>query len=62
MTIVEYEKRFTELTKYEIFFIMDKEDKCKRFEEGLRMAIRVFNNGKYELIRFLQVGRGRFKY
>ncbi|TYK18952.1 Retrotransposon gag protein [Cucumis melo var. makuwa] len=39
MAIAEYEKKFRELGKYAISFIMDEEDKCKHFEEGLRTAI-----------------------
>lgn len=41
MTIVKYEKKFTKLAKYTISFVMDEEDKCKRFKKGLRTAIRV---------------------
>ena len=36
MTITEYEKKFTELVKYVITFVLDETGKCKRFEEGLR--------------------------
>ena len=39
MSIAEYEKKFVELTKYVISFIMDEEEKCKCFEGGLRTPI-----------------------
>ena len=41
MTVMKYEKRFIELTKYAITFILDKKDKCKQIKEGLRIVIPV---------------------
>lgn len=40
MTVVEYEKWFTELAKYALAFVVDEADKCKRFEEDLQTEIR----------------------
>lgn len=40
MTVVEYEKIFTELAKYTVDFVIDEVDKCKQFGEGLRIEIR----------------------
>ncbi|TYJ96210.1 uncharacterized protein E5676_scaffold261G00500 [Cucumis melo var. makuwa] len=39
MTVAEYEKKFTELAKYTIIFIIDEENKWKCFEGGLQMTI-----------------------
>lgn len=39
MTVVEYEKRYTELVKYAMTIIVDEIDRCKYFEEGLRKEI-----------------------
>ncbi|KAA0025975.1 uncharacterized protein E6C27_scaffold34G002910 [Cucumis melo var. makuwa] len=40
MTVIEYEKIFTELAKYTLDFVIDEVDKCKQFGEGLRIEIR----------------------
>lgn len=40
MTVVEYEKQFTELAKYALAFVVDKANKCKEFGEGLCIKIR----------------------
>ncbi|KAA0025338.1 uncharacterized protein E5676_scaffold718G00190 [Cucumis melo var. makuwa] len=40
MTIVEYEKRFTELAKYALALVIDETDKYERFQNGLRTKIR----------------------
>ena len=34
MTIAEYEKKFNELAKYAIAFVIDETDKCNRFEDS----------------------------
>ncbi|KAA0043557.1 zf-CCHC domain-containing protein [Cucumis melo var. makuwa] len=39
-TVAEYGKKFMELARYVITFIMNEEDKCTHFEEGLRTSIR----------------------
>lgn len=39
-TVAEYGKKFMELARYAITFIMNEEDKCMHFEEGLRTSIR----------------------
>ncbi|KAA0054739.1 uncharacterized protein E6C27_scaffold437G00090 [Cucumis melo var. makuwa] len=39
-TVAMYEKKFTQLVKYAITFILDEEGKCKRFKEYLRTATR----------------------
>ncbi|KAA0042457.1 reverse transcriptase [Cucumis melo var. makuwa] len=36
MTVVEYEKKYTELSKYATRVIEDEVERCKRFEEGLK--------------------------
>ncbi|KAA0062867.1 zf-CCHC domain-containing protein [Cucumis melo var. makuwa] len=33
--------KFTKLAKYTTSYVVDEDEKCKRFEDGLRMAIRV---------------------
>ena len=48
MTIPEYEKKFTELVKYAVAFIMDEEDKYKRFEGGLRTTIQTPTTGSVD--------------
>uniref|UniRef100_A0A0A0LR88 Retrotransposon gag domain-containing protein n=2 Tax=Cucumis sativus TaxID=3659 RepID=A0A0A0LR88_CUCSA len=40
MTVVEYEKKYTKLSKYATSLIEDEAKRCKRFEEGLREKIR----------------------
>lgn len=35
-TIVEYEKKFNELTKYALAFIIVEVHKCKHFQDGLK--------------------------
>ena len=37
--MVEYERRFTELSRYSIEFIPTEANRAKRFEQGLRPAI-----------------------
>lgn len=39
MIIIEYEKKFTELARYAIAYVMDEKDKCKLFEGVLRATI-----------------------
>ena len=39
-TVVEYERRFTELSHYVMEFISTEANRAKRFEQGLRPAIR----------------------
>ena len=39
-TVVEYERRFTELSCYAMEFISTEANRAKRFEQGLRPAIR----------------------
>lgn len=41
MTITEYEKKFTKLAKYAMTFVVDGENNCRCFEQGLRMTIRI---------------------
>ena len=38
-TVVEYERRFTELSRYAMEFISTEANWAKRFEQGLRQAI-----------------------
>lgn len=40
MTVVEYKKKYTELSKYALPIIANEADCCKRSEEGLRREIR----------------------
>ncbi|TYJ96623.1 Retrovirus-related Pol polyprotein from transposon opus [Cucumis melo var. makuwa] len=40
MTVAEYEKKYTELSKYVTRVIEDEVERCKRFREGLREEIR----------------------
>ena len=40
ITMVEYERRFTELSRYSMEFIFMEANKSKNFEQGLRPAIR----------------------
>ena len=40
ITVVEYERRFTELSHYAMEFISMEANRAKRFEQGLRPAIR----------------------
>ena len=40
ITVVEYERRFTELSHYAMEFISTEANRAKRFEQGLRPAIR----------------------
>ena len=39
-TMVEYERRFTELSRYAMEFISTEANRAKRFEQGLKLAIR----------------------
>ncbi|KAL2480414.1 Gag protease polyprotein-like protein [Abeliophyllum distichum] len=39
--VVEYQKRFMELSKYAALLIANEVNRCKRFEGGLRREIRV---------------------
>lgn len=41
MTITEYEKKFTKLAKYAMTFVVDEENNCRCFEQGLRTTIRI---------------------
>ncbi|KAL2542446.1 Gag protease polyprotein-like protein [Abeliophyllum distichum] len=41
MTIVEYQRRFMELSKYATLLIANEADRCKRFEGDLRKDIKV---------------------
>ncbi|KAA0056157.1 uncharacterized protein E6C27_scaffold697G00470 [Cucumis melo var. makuwa] len=41
MTITEYERKFTKLAKYAMSYVVDEEEKCKHFDEGLRTTILV---------------------
>ena len=38
--MVEYERRFTELSRYAMEFISTEANRARRFEQGLRPAIR----------------------
>ena len=38
--MVEYERRFTELSRYAMEFISTESNRAKRFKQGLRLAIR----------------------
>ena len=38
--MVEYERRFTELSRYAMEFISTEANRAKRLEQGLRSAIR----------------------
>ncbi|XP_022849073.1 uncharacterized protein LOC111371365 [Olea europaea var. sylvestris] len=39
-TVVEYQKKFLELSKYAAALVADEVDKCRKFEYGLREEIR----------------------
>src|ERR1051325_3074114 len=39
-SVAEYEKKFTELSKYAQLLVSSEEDRCRRFEDGLREEIR----------------------
>ena len=39
MTVVEYERRFNELSHYAMEFISIEANRAKRFEQGLRSVI-----------------------
>src|ERR1051325_5591999 len=38
-TVAEYEKKFTELSKYAHVLVIDEADRCRRFEDRLREEI-----------------------
>lgn len=40
MLVAEYERKFTNLSKYAIGIVIDEVNRCKRFVEGLRSNIR----------------------
>ena len=40
MTIAEYEVKFDQLSCYEMHLIATEQDKCNKFEAGLRMEIK----------------------
>ncbi|XP_038896366.1 uncharacterized protein LOC120084630 [Benincasa hispida] len=40
MTIVEYELKYTKLSKYALNIVVDEKERCRRFETGLRQEIR----------------------
>ncbi|XP_065881830.1 uncharacterized protein [Euphorbia lathyris] len=42
MTVAEYELRFAEVSKYALDAVATEEDKCYRFEQGLRLEIQKF--------------------
>jgi len=52
MTVAEYEKKYTELSKYATTVIADETDQCKRFEEGLREEIRTPVTASVECMDF----------
>lgn len=39
MSVVEYEKKYTELSKYAASVLIDERARCKRFEDGLKEEI-----------------------
>lgn len=39
MIVDEYEKKFNELAKYALAFVVDEVDKCTQFEDGLLIEI-----------------------
>lgn len=39
ITVAEYEKRFTKLAMYALFFVIDDTRKCNQFEEDLQTEI-----------------------
>lgn len=39
MIVVEYEKKFTELAKYVLAFVIDEADKCKCFKDRIKIEI-----------------------
>ncbi|KAL5857740.1 hypothetical protein ACOSQ3_005198 [Xanthoceras sorbifolium] len=41
MSVTEYEREFTRLSKYASEILVTEEDKCRRFEDGLNDYIRV---------------------
>ncbi|KAL2474883.1 CCHC-type domain-containing protein [Abeliophyllum distichum] len=45
MTVVEYQRRFMELSKYATLLIANEADRYRRFEGGLRKDIRVAVTG-----------------
>ena len=40
MTVVEYEVRFTQLSRYALMMVATEKDRCRQFEEGLSYNIR----------------------
>ncbi|KAA0036513.1 DNA/RNA polymerases superfamily protein [Cucumis melo var. makuwa] len=55
ITVEEYEKRFIELAKYASTFVIDEEDKCKQFKDGLQTEIRAWitNNMNWAFCQIL---------
>ena len=40
MTIAEYEVKFDQLSRYTMHLVASEQDKCNKFEAGLRMEIK----------------------
>ncbi|XP_038887112.1 uncharacterized protein LOC120077296 [Benincasa hispida] len=40
MTVAEYELKYTELSKYGLYIVVDEKERCRRFETGLKQEIR----------------------
>ncbi|XP_038904244.1 uncharacterized protein LOC120090589 [Benincasa hispida] len=55
MSVAEYEKKYTELSKYAISVIEDKRDRCRRFKDGLREDIRTPVTASVECNDFAQL-------
>lgn len=51
-TLADYEKKFTELSKYTTTIIASEEDCCKRFEGGLRKEIQTLLTACSKWIEF----------
>ena len=47
VTVLEYDKRFTELAKYALDFVTNEVDKCKRFKKGLQTKFSTTRNWGY---------------
>ena len=45
MSVIEYQREFTRLSKYAPEILVSKEEKCRRFEDGLNDHIRAHVTG-----------------
>lgn len=52
MIVAEYEKKYTQLSKYAYTIVVDEVDRCKIFEEGLRRDIRTLLTASVDWTKF----------